>query len=291
MNLPGLTNSRLESFYSRVLRLYPENFRYAYAESMRQTFRDALRDASLPQSQLIPLVLRDSLASIVKEHLSMLRDTFARPALVFNALILTLLATGLALALCAIPQQVLRQDANDPQIALADDLVAKLEQGVLPSEAVPATSLDITRSLTPFVIVYDDLGRPLASQAQLDGQTPAPPQGIFDYVRQHGEDRVSWQPTIGTASNKDEKSPLNGGLPSQRGHGVRIAAVIQRVQLANGSPGGFVLAGRNMREVEAREAKVRQMAAFTWICMLGVILFGTVAFGWYTRPRAVLATR
>ena len=289
MSLPPLTNSKLESMYARALRLYPETFRYAHADSMRQAFRDALRDASLPQRQLLPLILRDYLNSIVKEHLSMLRDTFARPALVFNALILAVLATGLALALYAIPQQVLRQGANDPQIALAGDLVAKLEQGVAPAVAVPAAGLDMARSLTPFVIVYDDQGRPLASQAQVNGQTPAPPQGVFDYVRQHGEERLSWQPILGTTSNKDEKTALNGGMALQRSHGLRIAAVIQRVQLANGNSAGFVLAGRNMREVEAREQQVSQMAGFTWICMLGVILVGTLAFGWYTRPRVVQA--
>jgi len=289
MSLPPLTNSQLESMYARALRLYPETFRYAHADSMRQAFRDALRDASLPQRQLLPLILRDYLNSIVKEHLSMLRDTFARPALVFNALILAVLATGLALALYAIPQQVLRQGANDPQIALAGDLVAKLEQGVAPAVAVPAAGLDMARSLTPFVIVYDDQGRPLASQAQVNGQTPAPPQGVFDYVQQHGEERLSWQPILGTTSNKDEKTALNGGMALQRSHGLRIAAVIQRVQLANGNSAGFVLAGRNMREVEAREQQVSQMAGFTWICMLGVILVGTLAFGWYTRPRVVQA--
>jgi len=289
MSLPPLTNSKLESMYARALRLYPETFRYSHADSMRQAFRDALRDASLPQRQLLPLILRDYLNSIVKEHLSMLRDTFARPALVFNALILAVLATGLALALYAIPQQVLRQGANDPQIALAGDLVAKLEQGVAPAVAVPAAGLDMARSLTPFVIVYDDQGRPLASQAQVNGQTPAPPQGVFDYVRQHGEERLSWQPILGTTSNKDEKTALNGGMALQRSHGLRIAAVIQRVQLANGNSAGFVLAGRNMREVEAREQQVSQMAGFTWICMLGVILVGTLAFGWYTRPRVVQA--
>jgi hypothetical protein len=48
---------------------------------------------------------------------------------------------------------------------------------------------------------------------------------------------------------------------------------------------GFVLAGRNLREVEAREEQVGQMAGLTWIGMLGVILVGTAVFGWYTRPR------
>jgi Tfp pilus assembly protein PilN len=58
--------------------------------------------------------------------------------------------------------------------------------------------------------------------------------------------------------------------------------VVQRV---NGAHSGFVLAGRNMREVEAREEQVRQMAGVTWIGMLGVILVGTAIFGWYTRSK------
>jgi hypothetical protein len=227
---------------------------------MRQTFRDALKDRTLSRRTLIPLVLRDLAISLAKEHLAMLRETFSRPALLFNALVLTALATGLALALNIIPQQVLRLGANDPQIAIAGDLVARLEQGIAPTEAVPAGSIDLSRSLTPFLIAYDDQGQPLASQAQLNGKTPTPPSGVFANVRQHGEDRISWQP------RRD----------------VRIAAVIQRV---NGPQPGFVLAGRNMREVESREALVGQLAGLTWIGMMAVILVGTAVFGWYTRPR------
>jgi hypothetical protein len=255
----------LERLYMLALRLYPQAFREVYAPAMRQTFRDALQDRALSRSALIPLVLRDLVTSLAKEHLAMLRDTFSRPALVFNALILGVLATGLALALYAIPQQVLRQGANDPQIQLADDLSVRLEHGIPPAEAVPTGSVDMARSLSSFVIAYDDQGRPLASQAQLNGQTPAPPIGVFDYVRQHGEERFSWQPVLGNA------------------HGVRIAAVVQRV---GGAYPGFVLAGRNMREVEAREEQVKQMAGLTWIGMMGVILVGTALYGWRTRPKA-----
>jgi len=277
------SSGRLVNLYAMAVRLYPQPFREAYGPSLRQAFRDALDDGSLSRRALIPLVLRDLASSLLKEHLSMLRDTFARPALIFNALVLAGLATVLALALNTIPQQVLRLGANDPQIALADDLVAKLEQGIAPADAVAPASIDIARSLTPFVIAYDDQGHPSASQARLDGAIPVPPSGVFDYVRQHGEDRLSWQPILGTTSNKDEKSALNGGM-APRGHGVRIAAVIQRVKLANGSSGGFVLAGRNMREVENREHLVGQLAALTWIAMLALIAAGTVVFGWYTRP-------
>ena len=255
-----LRPGRLERLYALALCLYPKCFREAYGTSMRQAFRDALGDRSLSRRTFLFLTLQDLVTSLAKEHFCMLRDTYSRPALVFNALVLAGLSTGLALALYAIPQQVLRQGANDPQIALATDLVAELEQGALPALAGGSGRVDMARSLSPFVIVFDDRGQPVASQAQLDGQTPTLPRGVFNYVRQHGEERVSWQPRPG----------------------VRIAAVVQRV---NGAHYGFVLAGRNMREVEAREEQVRQMAGVTWIGMLGVILVGTAIFGWYTRSK------
>ncbi len=264
-------SARLESLYAAALRLYPAAFRRAYAEPMRQTFRDALGDTSFLRRAFIATVLRDLATSLAREHFDMLLSTFARPALVFNALVLTALSTGLALALYSIPQQVLRQGANDPQIQMATDLAALLDRygvtdglhqgALLQSGGV----VDMARSLSPFLIVYNDRGQPLGSNAQLNGQTPAPPQGVFDYVRQHGEERVSWQPVLGGE------------------HGVRIAAVVERV---NGHQPGFVLAGRNMREVEARIDQVQQMAGLTWIGMLGVILVGTALFGWYTRPKA-----
>ena len=200
----------------------------------------------------------------------MLRETFARPALLFNALILSALATGLALALYAIPQQVLRLGANDPQIQMATDMGALLDRygvtdglrqgALLQSGGV----VDMARSLSPFLIVYDDQGQPLGSNVQLNGQTPAPPKGVFDYTRIHGEERVTWEPIPGS-------------------HEVRIAAVVERVK---GNQPGFVLAGRNMREVQTRIDQVQQMAGLTWIGMLGVILVGTAIFGWYTRPKA-----
>jgi hypothetical protein len=57
--------------------------------------------------------------------------------------------------------------------------------------------VEMKRSLSPFLIVYNDQGQALASTAQLDGQTPTPPAGIFEYVRTHGEERVSRQPERG----------------------------------------------------------------------------------------------
>jgi len=263
------TTGRLDRLYALALGLYPAPFREAFAPAMQQAFHDALLDRSLSRRTLIPLVLWDLITSLAKEHLAMARETLSRPALLFNALILGALATGLAFALNVIPQQVLRLGANDPQIAMATDLAAALEEGdpsAMPQrDALPALiggsgKVDMARSLSPFVIVYDDQGQIIASQALLDGKAPTPPSGIFNYVRTHREDRISWQPR----------------------HDVRIAAVIQRVE---GPHPGFVLAGRNMREVESREALVGQLAGLTWMGMIGVILVGTLAFGWFSRPK------
>ncbi len=260
-------DARMARIYGLALRLYPRRFRAEYAAPMQQALRDALADRTVPRRSLLAIVTRDLVTSIVKEHVAMLRSTYGRPALLFNAVILAGIATGVALALYAIPQQVLRTGADDPQIQMASDLAARLDQvgvddglrqGVLFNSG---GIVDMTRSLSPFLIVYDDQGRALGSNAQLDGATPVPPIGVFDYVRTHGEERVSWQPVRGS-------------------HGVRIAAVVERV---NGPQPGFVLAGRSMREVEARIEQVKNMAGLTWIGMLGLILVGTLVYGQLSR--------
>jgi len=259
--------SRLEFLYALAVCAYPRSFREAHAAAMRQVFRDALADNDFPRLRFLLIALRDFATSLLKEHLAMMRDTLTRPALAFNALVLAGIATVLALFLYAIPQQVLRQGANDPQLQLAGDLAGKLEDGATPAEAVPATKVDMARSLAPFVNLYDDQGHPLLSQGVLNGATPAPPKGVFDYLRSHAEDRVTWQMWNGP-------------------HRVRIAAVVLRVQRVGDSGPGFVLAGRSLVQVEAREEQVRQMAALAWIAMLGMILLGAIGFGWWTRKAA-----
>lgn len=265
-----MTAERLEEWYARALRLYPAGFRTAYEGPMLQAFRDALADGTVGRGAMLRLAIRDMAASLWREHMSMAKETFGRPAMVFNALVLAGIATVLGLALYAIPQQVLRQGADDPQIQIATDLAARLDNygvgdGLRQGALFNSTgSVDMARSLSPFVIVYDDRGRPIGSTAQLNGKMPAPPAGVFDYVRTHGEERVSWQPVMGSI------------------RGVRIAAVVERV---SGPQPGFVLAGRSLREVQARIDHVQNLAGLTWLGMMGLILAGTVAFGWMTRSK------
>jgi hypothetical protein len=139
-------------------------------------------------------------------------------------------------------QQVLRQGANDPQIQLSEDLAASFASSKSPSGDFPSRQVEISTSLAPFVMIFDDNGKVLISNALLDGKTPQYPEGVFEYVRQHGQDRVTWQPR----------------------EGVRHATVVTRYSGPAGS--GFVVAGRSLREVEERSM------FFLWICVIACLM-------------------
>ena len=157
------------------------------------------------------------------------------------AVVITILCGLIYLAV----QQSLRWGANDPQIQMAEDAAAALAAGGTPESVVPPGMLDVSSSLAPFMIIYNDSGKPLVSTGSLlNGETPLLPPGVFDYTRQKGEDRVIWQPQAG----------------------VRIAAV---VVAHGGSLPGFVLVGRSLREVEKRED---QMAQITGLALLAGLM-------------------
>jgi hypothetical protein len=157
-----------------------------------------------------------------------------------------------ATAFCALVylavQQALRHSANDPQIQMAEDASHLLAQGEAVQGMLPATKVDLAQSLAPFIIVFDSAGEPVASSGFLHGKTPHLPRGVLDYVRQHGEERVTWQPEP---------------------H-VRMASVIMKYE---GSKPGFVLAARSLRETEKRESQVAQEAGLAWAFILGSTLF------------------
>jgi hypothetical protein len=140
-------------------------------------------------------------------------------------------------------QQSLRWGANDPQIQMAEDAAAALAAGGTPESVLPATQVDLSNSLAPFLVIYKDTGEPLASSGLLHGAAPLLPAGIFTYTRQNGEDRVSWQPEPG----------------------VRVEAVVVAYE---GSQPGFVLAGRSLREVERRESQVEQISGIAMLVTL-----------------------
>ena len=140
-------------------------------------------------------------------------------------------------------QQDLRQGANDPQIQMAEDAATQLEKGEAAQTAAGSKQVDMARSLAPFLIIYDDAGRVLASAAQLNGQTPTLPAGVLQAAKQSGENRITWQPQAD----------------------ARTAAVVIPF---GGSHPGFVLAGRSLREVEKRESKLTLSVGGAWVVAL-----------------------
>jgi hypothetical protein len=144
-------------------------------------------------------------------------------------------------------QQIYRQSANDPQIQMAEDAAAALSGGQTPGAIIGNSKVDIAISLSPYLIIFDSAGQPIASSAKLDDKTPTIPKGAFDYTKKHGQDRITWQPKAG----------------------IRQAVIIVHYE---GQNSGFVLAGRSMREIETREGQLLSISIICWL----IALFSTL---------------
>ena len=153
--------------------------------------------------------------------------------------------SGAVLALRLVEHQQLRLQANDPQVQLAEDAAARLAVGAAPAAVLPpGGEVDIARSLAPFVAIYDATGTPLASSGKLHGAAPRLPGGVLDFARAQGGHRLSWQPEAG----------------------VRHALVVVPVR---GRAAAFVVAGRSLREVEARKGQVMDFLLLLWAAGVG----------------------
>lgn len=162
------------------------------------------------------------------------------------AFVVTILAGLVYLAV----QQTLRQSADDPQIQLAEDAAAALAAQP-PQSVLPPEQVDMAASLRPYVMVMSESGDSVASSVSLHGRPPALPSGVLEYVRQHGEERLTWEPEAG----------------------VRSATVVVRYA---GSHPGFVLAGRSLREVERREDWLTTAVAVVWAGALLISFVGVI---------------
>ncbi len=176
---------------------------------------------------------------------------------------LAVVTTLICMLVYATVQQNYRQSLNDPQIQMAEDGASKLAAGDVPASLVSrgVPLVDIEKSLQPWIAVYDASGLPLESSAVLNGKPPQPPQGVFDSAKDPelnkgggpaGENRVTWQPQTNV-----RQAIVVVWTPEQRGM--------------------FVVAGRNMREVEDREGQLSFMVFVAWVVTLGAT-FVTKAF-------------
>ncbi|HTD97870.1 MAG TPA: hypothetical protein VK668_01220 [Mucilaginibacter sp.] len=153
--------------------------------------------------------------------------------------------TLLCFLIYIIAQQNFRQAANDPQYQIAEDAATALNKGADPKSLTAALApVDLLKSLSPFLAIYDANGNDVASNATLNGVAPKIPQGVLDNIRRIGGDAVTWQPQPG----------------------IRQAAVAVR------SARGIVVAGRSLRKTEERVSLLAQQVLFGWAMSMVAML-------------------
>jgi hypothetical protein len=134
-------------------------------------------------------------------------------------------------------QQNLRQSANDPQIQMAEDAATALNAGADTLSLISLHTVDIAQSLAPYLLMFDDAGKPIAGSGLLHGQIPTLPAGVLD------------------AARAEE-------------HRVTCAIVIRHI---DGMHPGYVVAGRSLRETENRESQLTWMVVMAWIVSLFLV--------------------
>jgi len=149
-------------------------------------------------------------------------------------------------------QQVLRFNANDPQIQMSTDLALNLANGVI--DYPDSRKIDISKSLSPVTIVLDDKQRVLFNNASLDGKQPVPPKGVFDFAKTTSDNRITWQPKPG----------------------VRLALV---VKYFDGRQKGYVAVARSLTEVENRSAALLRMTVVGLAIAIGTTFWFSI-FKW-----------
>ena len=147
---------------------------------------------------------------------------------------------GIFITIYTVTQQAQRHDANYPQIQIAEDSAAELDQGV--KAEVPG-KVDMAHSLSPFIIIYDLQGRVVSGSGYLNGALPTVPIGVLTAAKGKDYHAVTWQPSAN----------------------VRIAAVTVASKYY------YVLSGRSLTEVEKNETATLQRTALGLLGALTVL--------------------
>ncbi len=163
--------------------------------------------------------------------------------------------TGMAAVSLTTVQYVYRQSLNDPQVQIAEDFATALDNGATPTALIStSTKIDIASSLRPYTVIYDKDLNPLAWNGEYQTKPPMPPAVIFEDAKGRkgtglGENRVIWEPEAD----------------------VRSAIVVVHVLETD----GYVLSGRNAREVEDRIWNMQVLIGGIWMLTLALTLLAT----------------
>lgn len=141
-------------------------------------------------------------------------------------------------------QHIIRMEANNPQVQLAEDTAILLDGGAEPGTVV-GPAIDITKSLQAFTTIYDENGASVATSGLDDGKAPTFPIGALKASTSH-EHRVTWQ----------------------RASGLRFAAVIVAVP----SKHWYVVTARSLREPEKTVSEITWMLAAAWAACVALTI-------------------
>jgi len=157
-----------------------------------------------------------------------------------------LTVTLICVIVYVVVQQDYRMSANDIPSQLAEDAANSLDKGTDPKALVDSVPVDISTSLSPYIMIFDVRDNVVASSAILDGQSPVPPAGVLKYVRENNDETVSWQPR----------------------KGVRQALVLRKT---TGGKNYVVAAGHSLRKAEEKISMLGQQIIFGWAVSLGIL--------------------
>jgi hypothetical protein len=152
-------------------------------------------------------------------------------------------------------QRSIRLGANYPQVQIAGDIAGQIKQNGVSPIFMTMSPVEITESLAPYALIYDDSGQLLQTSGLLFGNAPSLPGGILAYTRKNGEDRITWQPR----------------------KGVRQALVAVRF---SGPHSGFVVSGRSLQETEKLIDNITLVTVTGWVAVIvvGLILISAFQF-------------
>lgn len=142
-------------------------------------------------------------------------------------------------------QQSTRLSANDIPLSLSQTINNELASGSSPNDVITTQTVNLASNNNPFIIITDNSKHVLASTATLNGKTPLPPKGVFEYTSTHGSDHFTWQPA--------DK--------------VRLATrVVSYNSKEQGS--GFIVAGQSLSPYEDRINVYGELALAAWFAVL-----------------------
>lgn len=163
-----------------------------------------------------------------------------------SAIIILIIIFG---TIYAVAQQVLRNDADYPQIQLAENAAALLRKSATP-ESLTKGYVAINTDLSPFVEIYSSTGSIVNGNGYLQGKIPTPPLGILTASTDKAYYRVTWEPQ----------------------KGVRIAAVTVNAGKY------YVLSGRSLKVIEQNESYSFDIAFAAGLFALIILLVSWVIY-------------